>query len=36
VGGGELVVEADGDTLRAEVATLRQAWATALPRALDL
>ena len=36
VGGGELVLEADGETLRADVATLRQAWSTALPRALDL
>jgi phosphoribosylformylglycinamidine synthase len=36
VGGGELVVEADGETLRVDVAELRQAWATALPRLLDL
>jgi phosphoribosylformylglycinamidine synthase len=36
VGGGELVIEGDGDALRADVVELRQAWATALPRALDL
>ena len=36
VGGEVLEVEASGDVLRTEVARLRQAWATALPRALGL
>lgn len=33
-GGSELLVRADGGEIRADVATLRQRWATALPRAL--
>jgi phosphoribosylformylglycinamidine synthase II len=36
VGGGELVVRAEGDTLRAAVSTLHEAWSTGLPRALGL
>jgi phosphoribosylformylglycinamidine synthase II len=36
VGGGELVVRAQGGTLRAAVAGLRETWSTALPRALGL
>jgi len=35
-GGDRLVVEADGAALDAEVAALREIWATALPRALNL
>jgi phosphoribosylformylglycinamidine synthase len=36
VGGAELVIAADGATLRAEVASLRQRWTAALPQALGL
>ena len=35
-GGDRLVVAADGATLDASVAELRDAWSTALPRALGL
>ncbi len=36
VGGGELRIEADGVTLRAEVVDLQRIWATALPAALAI
>jgi phosphoribosylformylglycinamidine synthase len=36
VGGGELDVAFDGGRLRRDVARLREAWATALPRALGV
>jgi phosphoribosylformylglycinamidine synthase len=36
VGGGELVVAGGGETVRASVAELHEAWATGLPRALGL
>jgi phosphoribosylformylglycinamidine synthase len=35
-GGERLVIEADGATIDAPVARLREIWATALPRALEL
>jgi len=36
VGGSDLVIVADGETLRSPVARLHEIWSTALPRALGL
>ena len=36
VGGSDLVIVADGETLRSPVARLHEIWSTALPKALGL